>query len=379
MSAFYTSLTLLIVISAVFSYINHRYIKLPNTIGVMLISLACSVLLIAVGPTFPELSRHAVAVVRRVDFGELVMKVLLSFLLFAGAIQIDLKKLRKHKAAVFMLATASVAISTFIIGVGMYYIFPIFHVKIGLPYCLMFGALISPTDPIAVLSILKKAGIPESMEIKITGESLFNDGVAIVLFLIFYHWGDRSTPDPGLQMVLGLITKEAGGGIVIGLLLGYVGFLLIRSIDNYKVETFITLAMSELSRDYVYKFWELVDEILNAVLFLLIGFEMLVIVIDKPLIWTGLMAIPVILLARWASVALPIFLLSFRYSFEKYSILILTWGGMRGAVSVALALSIPVEMYREEIVTVTYVAVIFSIIVQGITIGGLAKKLNVGK
>lgn len=407
----YSIFTVLIVLTAAFSYINARFIKLPATIGIMLISLLCSLALLGIGKFHPEVLEHPVAIIRSLDFESLLMRMMLSFLLFAGAIHIDVNKLKKEFAPIALYATLGVLLSTAIVGAIMYFIFQWFGLVIPFIYCLLFGALISPTDPIAVLGILKEAKIPPSLEIKIAGESLFNDGVGVVVFASVLEAALTGTESFSFVRTGGLFLKEAGGGIVWGAVLGYAGFYLLRSIDHYQVEVLITLAivmggyllashlhisgplamvvagiiignkgkeeaMSDVTRDYVIKFWELVDEILNALLFLLIGLEMIVLSFKPVTVWIGLLAIAVVLMARLISVFLPTFLLSFRRSVERSLVPILTWGGLRGGISVALALSLPRGEYRDAVVSITYMIVVFSIVVQGLTIGKLAKRLN---
>jgi len=407
---FYTILTLLIVLTATFSYINHRFIKLPSAIGIMLISLLTSLAVVAVGSFYPSLLNHSEKVIKSLDFENALMRIMLSFLLFAGALHVDVHKLKKEITPIAVFSTLGILISTASIGTLMYFLFSIFSIKIAYIYCLLLGALISPTDPIAVLGILRQAKIPSSLEIKITGESLFNDGIGVVVFLSIYEVARLGTENLSFLQVSLLFLREAGGGILFGVLLGYAGFYLLRSIDHYQVEVLITIAMvmggyllasylhisgpltmvvagiitgnqgmekamSDITRDYLNKFWELIDEMLNAILFILIGFEILIISVNGDLLWISLIAIPVILFARWLSVSIPIFLLSFKRAFEKNSIAILTWGGLRGGISVALALSLPASMHKQEFLSITYTVVIFSIIVQGLTIGKVARKL----
>jgi CPA1 family monovalent cation:H+ antiporter len=406
---FYAIITLLIVLTAVFSYLNFRFIKLPSTIGVMLISLLCSLGIVAVGSFYPSVLKGPVSVVASLDFENLLMRVMLSFLLFAGAIHIDMHKLKNEMAPIISFSTIGVLISTFLIGGLMYFASGIFDMQIPFIYCLLFGALISPTDPIAVLAILKEARIPSSLEIKISGESLFNDGVGVVVFATILEVAHMGVDHVSFGGVAWDFLKEAGGGVIWGMILGYAGYYLLRSVDHYQLEVLITLAlvmggyllasymhisgplamvvagiitgnkggevMSDVTRDYLGKFWELIDEILNAVLFLLIGFEMLIFSFHSKVILLGLAAIVIVLLARLMSVYIPTLFLRIRRSFESNMIPILTWGGLRGGISVALALSLPAHMYRNEFVSVTYIVVVFSIIVQGLTIGRLAKKL----
>jgi len=338
------------------------------------------------------------------------MQVMLGFLLFAGSMHIDAKKLRKERASVVTFSTVGVVLSTFIIGILMYVVTGWFGIKMDFIYCLLFGALISPTDPIAVLGILKQANIPQSLEIKITGESLFNDGVAVVVFTTITEVVRVGIDNVSAGSIIWLFLKEACGGFAFGLLLGYVGFLALKSINNYTIEVLITLAIvmggytfadylhisgplaivaagivtgnqsleygtSDETRDYITKFWEMIDEVMNAILFLLIGFEMLVIPFTRSLLWLGGAAILIVLAARFLSVALPIVVLKKRRSFEKNAIAILTWGGLRGGISVALALSLQPNYSTRIMVSITYFVVLFSILVQGLTIGRIARKL----
>lgn len=407
---FYTILTLIISVSAAFAYVNYRYIKLPATIGIMILSLVSSIVLVFVGRYYPDFSDFVIRLVSSIDFHDLLMDIMLSFLLFAGAIHIDATSLKQERWPIMSLATVGTLISTLIVGGLLYFLFILFGQSIDFIYCLLFGALISPTDPIAVLGILKKANIPRSLEHKISGESLFNDGIAVVIFITIMEIAEAGLDSMSVVDIILLFLKEAGGGLLYGLGLGYVGFWLLRSIDNYKVEVLITLAivmggyafaqmmhisgplamvvagiitgnkgkefaMSDVTRDYLGKFWELIDEILNAILFLLIGFEMLVIHTDNTIMLISVISIFIILLARFISVFIPISILKFKIDMEKNAVIMLTWGGLRGGISVALALSLPQNMFRDEFVAITYIIVIFSIIVQGLTVGKVAKKL----
>ncbi|MBS1664637.1 MAG: sodium:proton antiporter [Bacteroidetes bacterium] len=404
-------ITLTILLAAVFSYINHRLLKWPPVIGIAALSLVSSILLITLGSSWFTLSKKVVLLAASVDFQDLLMNFMLSFLLFAGAIHIDAASLKSQRWSVMTLATAATLVSTFLIGFITWNIFNLFHFPIPFIHCLLFGALISPTDPIAVLSILRKAGIPSSLELKIAGESLFNDGVAVVIFISILKLASPDMTEVSAVSIGGLFLREALGGIAFGALLGYLGFLALRSIDDYKVEVMITLAivmggyyiadrlhvsgplamvvaglitgnkvsheaLSDTSRDYLHKFWELIDEILNAVLFLFIGLEMLIIRIDKTILVIGAVCILICLLSRWLSVSLPVLLLRRKLDFEKNAIAILTWGGLRGGISIAMALSLGEDMHRSEFVSITYIIVIFSILVQGLTIGRIARKLQ---
>ncbi len=406
----YNLITIIIVITAVFGYINSKYIKLPGTIGIMIISIIASLTVIAIGFFDREFFRKTTEVISTIDFETALMKVMLSFLLFAGAIHIDINKLKKEGVSIFVFATIGVMISTFIVGLLLYFVAGWFGIHIYFIYCLLFGSLISPTDPIAVLGILKQSKIPSSLEIKISGESLFNDGVAIVLFVTISEVIRTGTDNVTFLNVSWLFIEEAGGGILFGVILGYLGFWILRSIDDYIVEVLITLSivmggyllannlhisgalamvaagiitgnksrekgMSDVTRGYIDKFWEMMDEVLNAILFVLIGFEMLIIPFNFTLLWLGCITIIIVLLARFISVAIPISILKYKRTFEKNVIPILTWGGLRGGISVALALSLPVSNFKAIFVSITYIIVLFSIVVQGLTIGKFAKRL----
>jgi CPA1 family monovalent cation:H+ antiporter len=403
-------LTIIIVLAAVFAYINHRLIKWPPTIGIMALSLICSVFLATLGSR-SLISDKVLSLVNSLDFQKVLMNFMLSFLLFAGAIHIDAGKLKKERWPILLLATLGILISTFLVGGITWYLFKLFALPIPFIYCLLFGSLISPTDPIAVLAILKEAKIPASLELKISGESLFNDGVAVVFFVTIAEVARTGGADLSLLTTGKLFLQEAVGGLVFGGLLGYIGYWALRSIDDYKVEVLVTVAlvmggyylagsihvsgplamvvagiitgnkvkdqaMSDETRDYLEKFWELIDEILNAILFMLIGFEMLIIKINATIFIIGIISIFTTLFVRWASVAFPVLLLRYKIKFEDNAIAILTWGGLRGGLSVAMALSLSNDMYRDNFVLITYMIVVFSIIVQGLTIGKLAKRLQ---
>jgi CPA1 family monovalent cation:H+ antiporter len=403
-------LTFTIVLAAVFAYINHKLIKWPPTIGIMVLSLVSSVILATLGRYFPLLSDKAKELASSIDFHDILMNFMLSFLLFAGAIHIDARKLKKERWPVLILSTLGILISTILVGGMLWYLLRVFQLPIPFIYCLLFGSLISPTDPIAVLAILKAAHIPSSLETKISGESLFNDGVAVVLFITIFEVSRYGIADVSFFSVGKLFLQEAVGGMLFGAVLGYAGFFALRSMDDYKVEVLTTIAVvmggywaaqhlhvsgplamvvagiimgnkvkdeaiSDESRDYLGKFWELIDEILNAVLFLLIGLEMLIIKTNPVIFLIGLVTIVIVLAARFVSVLFPILLMRFKIKFEQHAVLILTWGGLRGGLSVALALSLTTEMHRDEFVLITYIVVVFSILIQGLTIGKLAKKL----
>jgi CPA1 family monovalent cation:H+ antiporter len=379
----------------------------------MLSSLILSLLVLVAGNLFPAVSTFIKNTVGAIDFGTLLLKGMLGPLLFAGAIHIDAQSLKRQLLQILTLAFVGTIISTVVVAISLYLIFPILHAHIDFIYCLLFAALISPTDPVAVLAILKGKGLPKTLELKIAGESLFNDGVAVVIFISVLEIAQAGVDKMTGGGIALLFVREALGGCLFGATLGWLGYRILRTIDSYQVEVLITIALvmggymaagalhtsgplamvvmgiilgnkagrvaSPVTREYMAKFWELVDEILNAILFLLIGFEMLVIKTDSTVFITGLVGIAVVLAARWVSVALPVAVMRIWQRVERNAVAILTWGGLRGGLSVALALALPENMHRNEIVEITYVIVIFSIVVQGLTIGKLSKRLETRK
>jgi CPA1 family monovalent cation:H+ antiporter len=395
-------IAILITLSALFSWINHRLLKLPTAIGLMLIALLMSLTLLMPIPGSDGLEEDAKAMLAGIDFDATVLHGMLAFLLFAGALHVNLHDLAKQKWVIAILASVGVLTSTFLVGGASWVLFQLLGLDVPLIYCLLFGALISPTDPIAVLGILKSAGAPKSLEVKITGESLFNDGVAVVTFLVLMEialGGEQVT----VGGVLGMFGQEALGGLALGLAAGGVAYLMLRYVDNYQVEVLITLAlasgayalaehvhisapitvvvagllignqgrdgaMSAKTVEHLDTFWELIDEALNAVLFVLIGLEVLVLTFNAQYLTAGLLAIPLVLIARAVSVGLPIGIMRRFRSASPAVVTILTWGGLRGGISVALALSLPDGDIRDLLVTVTYVVVVFSILVQGLTL-----------
>lgn len=402
--------SILIVLSALFAYINFRVLKLPGSIGLMIVSLAFSLLIIITGNFIPAFKQLVVNEISIIDFGELLLEVMLSFMLFAGAIHIKTEDLRNAKLSILLFSTVSVLISTGIIGFSAYYILILFGIKVQLIHAMLFGALISPTDPIAVISILKNAGISKSLETKMAGESLFNDGVAVVIFLTLLQIS-RTNIQINYFSIIKLFGQEAIGGLLLGFIIGWCGYKLIASIDNYQVEVLITLAvvmggytlahfiqvsgplamvvsglitgnngkkygMSEITSGYIDKFWELIDVILNAILFVLIGLEILVIQSQGIIILISVILILIGLIARYISVFIPSILIQFKEKINRNTLLILTWGGLRGGISIALALSIPGQFNKDIWVTITFVIVCFSIMIQGLTIGKFAKYLQ---
>jgi CPA1 family monovalent cation:H+ antiporter len=399
----------LITLTALFSYLNFRFIKLPTTIGVMLIALLASLALIALGHYQPGLHEAAAKRLQAIDFDQTLMQGMLSFLLFAGALHIDLSELAEQKGVVAILAFGGVLISTLVFATLIFFAFSWLGFRLAYPWCLLFGALISPTDPIAVIGILKSAKVPRALEIQIAGESLFNDGIGVVAFLVCSEVAMEGQ-DLSIGHITGLFFKEAIGGAVFGLAIGYLTFRLLRSVDHYQVEVLLTLAlvtggyalasafhlsgpiaivvagllignhgrqlaMSDTTREHLDNFWELIDESLNAILFVLIGLEVLVLAFTRELLFAGLLAVPALLLARWISVALPVTFMKRWHPFTPGAVTIMTWGGLRGGISVALALSLPPGRERELVVAVTYILVVFSILVQGLTIKSVVMRL----
>ncbi len=405
----------LIGLSAVFGYVNHKYLRLPHTIGLVLIALFASLSIIVIELIFPSIhiSSLATDVLHQIDFHETVMRGMLSFLLFAGAMHVDFSVFKSRAHAIGLMATIGILISTFIIGWVTWVLLNFFDIEMPFIWALVFGALISPTDPVAVLGLFKTVNVPKTLEAKMAGESLLNDGVGVVVFTVVVaiavghstHGGEIGVID-----VAELFVLEAVGGAILGLIAGYAGYRAMYYIDEHNLEVLITLAVvmvtyavalrlhmsgplamvvaglfignkglslavSDNTRDYLKKFWSLLDEILNSVLFLLIGLEVLVIAKQIDHVGVALLIIPVTLAARWISVFIPITILSRWKTFTKGAIPILTWGGLRGGIAVALALSLPDNEYKATIMTITYAVVLFSIIVQGLTIKPLVDYL----
>lgn len=402
--------SLLIVLAGAFGAINYLFLRLPSSIGILVVALLASFVVIATDAIFPSLTveEQIRAQVLELDFSDALLEGMLGLLLFAGALHVKLSDLRKSWLVIFLMATIGVAISTAIVGFGFSWI-------TGMPLmvALVFGALISPTDPVAVLGVLREADLPKSLETKIAGESLFNDGVGYVVFLVLvglaFPSGDQH--GTGLADAVLLFLREVLGGATLGLVLGWLTFRVMRLIDDYSLEVLITLGlafggyelavwlhvsapimavcaglligdigakhgMSEETREYVESFWKLVDEILNAVLFLMIGFEVFAVAFEADFLISGFMAIGLALLARLAAVSIPVLMLKPIRTFSKGVIPIMTWGGLKGGISVALALSLPDSEWKPLILTVTYTVVIFSIIVQGLTVTRLAERVG---
>jgi CPA1 family monovalent cation:H+ antiporter len=403
-------MSLLILLTALFSYINHRYIGFPTTIGVMFIAMIVSLGTLFAGGMASSLRDHAAQWMQQIDFNQTVLHGMLAFLLFAGAIHLDLSDLGREWLTISLLSIVGTAVSTAIVGGMIWWTFHLLHVELPLIWAMLFGALISPTDPIAVLGIMKQANAPATLQIQMSGESLFNDGIGVVIFLILLELLQGHEPITAF-MIGNLVVREVFGAIVMGLVCGFVSYQMLRSVDNYQVEVLLTLAtamgcyaladalhlsapiavvvaglfignhgrrfaMSQKTREHVDTFWELIDEILNAVLFVLIGLEMLVI----PLQWNWSVAagvaIAAVLLARWLSVAGIISSVGAFRTYPRGTIPVLTWGGLRGGISVAMALSLPSGEQRNLLIAVTYAVVVFSILVQGLTIGRLILRVT---
>ncbi len=404
--------TILVSLAAAFGYINVRFLKLPNTIGLMLITILFTLGVFGLSYFDATLLNAEKYIITQIDFKSVLLDIMLSFLLFAGALHTNFEQLKVQRWPVLVFATLGVLVSTFLVGIVMYYVLMLTGLEVNFIYCLLFGALISPTDPIAVLGILKKAGVPKKLEVKIVGESLFNDGVGVVIFLTIFQIANSGSGNIEVLDVVKLFGLEVFGGILLGVFLGWITYRLLKSIDDYDIEVIITLAavmagtaiahklhvsaplamvtaglivgndtvrgtaMSQVTETYVDKFWELIDILLNTILFVLIGMEMLVIAFEGKYVVAGLLAIPIVLLCRYMSLLLPIKFFEKRLSFVPKTNLIMTWGGLRGGISIALALGLTAEMHRDLFLVITYVVVVFSILIQGLTVGTLVKKVQ---
>lgn len=402
----------LILLAAALGYANHRLLKLPSAVGMTLMGALASLAIIGTGLAFPSwgLTPIVERFLASIDFHAALMEGMLSFLLFAGALHVDWQDMRANRAVIFGLATVGVVISTALVGLGAWWLSGLMGLGIPLVWALVFGALISPTDPVAVMAILKRAAVPPALQATVAGESLFNDGVGVVIFAILLSIATGSEAFNWAHMASDF-SREALGGAAFGFAVGWLGFVAMRSIDDYGVEVMISLAvvmagyslshalhvsgpvamavagllignagvaqaMSDVTRDYLIKFWELVDEILNTVLFLLIGLEVVLVTRQPALLLFGVLAIPLALGARWLSVSVPLILLRARINLGRLAAPTLVWGGLRGGISIALALSLPPSAYRTPLVAATFVIVLFSVIIQGGSIGGLIRRLN---
>jgi CPA1 family monovalent cation:H+ antiporter len=403
-------ISLLLVLTAGFSWVNHRFLRFPPSIGILVMGLAASALLVLLELSVPNVSIYAdvAALVRQVDFQTTVMNGLLAFLLFAGSLHVDFSALRSRVAVVGAMATMGVLLSTVIVGVAMWALASLLGLELPFLWALVFGALISPTDPVAVLSTLKAIKVPQALETDMAGESLFNDGVGVVVFTALLALASGGA-DVGAAKVAELFVVEVLGGAVIGLVSGYAAYRAMRAIDDYPVEVLISIALamgcyslasallmsgpiavvvagilvgnrgpkdalSDVTQRYLFGFWTLVDQILNSVLFLLIGLEVLVLRYEASILPLALAAIPVALAARFASTIIPVTLLRRQYDFVRGTVIILVWGGLRGGISIALALSLPETPFKAALLAATYAVVIFTIVVQGLTLGKVATR-----
>ena len=403
--------TILIVLSATFGYINVKFFKLPDSIGLMLITILFTLAVLGLSYFDDTLLEKEKEFISQIDFKTVLLDVMLSFLLFAGALHTNFQQLKIQRKPIIIFATLGTLISTFLAGTFVFYVLKILNLDVDFIYCLLFGALISPTDPIAVLGIMKKVGAPKKLETKIVGESLFNDGVGVVIFLTIYQIA-KVGGEISIGNIAELFIIEVVGGIVLGLVIGWITYRLLKSIDDYDIEVIITLAavmggtliaqhfhlsaplamvtaglivgtdtvressMSEITEQYVDKFWELIDILLNTVLFVMIGMEILVLTFNGQYILAGFIIIPILLLSRYISLMLPIKIYAKKLDFVPKTNLIMTWGGLRGGISIALALSLTQVMERDLFLVITYIVVVFSIIVQGLTVGSLIKKFT---
>jgi CPA1 family monovalent cation:H+ antiporter len=408
-------LSLALVTAAVFSWVNHRFIRLPTAVGVLLVALAISLSLIALDAMGLHLRTTVESLLSTLDFSHALLDVMLAFLLFAGALHIDLNDLLGQKWVISILATVGVLVTTFLVGGMVYLASGALGIELAFLPCLLFGALIAPTDPIAVMAILKSAGAPKSLETKIAGESLFNDGIGVVVFSVLLQVaatsGTHGAESVGAGHIAVYFVQEVFGSVLLGLAAGWVVYRMLKSVDNYQVEVMLTLAlcvgvyslatalhslgplavvvaglfvgntgrvyaMSDTTRRHIDTFWELVDEILNVLLFVLIGMEVLVLDFPFAHVLLGLIAIPLVLLARFVSVGGTVMILSRFRPFTAHAVRIMTWGGLRGGISIALALSLPASLEaRAPLLAITYLVVVFSIVVQGLSMGRLVRAI----
>ena len=407
----FTIISVLVFLSAIFGYINARFLKLPNSIGLMLITILFTLVVFVIGYVDDTLINAERYIISQIDFKTVLLDIMLSFLLFAGALHTNFDQLKVQRWPILVFSTIGVLVSTFLVGTSMFYLLQLLGMEISFIYCLLFGSLISPTDPIAVLGILKKAGAPKRLETKIVGESLFNDGVGVVVFLTIFQIASAGEAKVGPIEILELFGVEVIGGLLLGLVLGWGTYKLMKSIDDYDIEVIITLAtvmvgtliaqkfhlsaplamvaaglvvgndtvrnsaMSETTETYVDKFWELLDILLNTLLFVLIGMEMLVLSFKMEYFIAGLLAIPLILVCRYLSLLIPIKFFEKKLDFVPKTNLIMTWGGLRGGISIALALGLSNDMHRDIFLVITYIVVVFSIIGQGLTVEKLIKRV----
>lgn len=404
-------IALLVIVSAFFSYLNARFIKLPGTIGIVLIATIVSIVILVVDKLNPTTARYLTTLAKNIDFSKVVLNIMLGFLLFSSAFNLDGKKLKKEMRPVLVLSTLGVILSTAIFGFLLYYLAPFFHIHMPLIYCLLFGALVSPTDPVAVSAIVKNSKLPAHLETIISGESLFNGGVGLVLFVILLEITDVGEKNIEASKVVVLILKEVLVGIIAGAVFGYLAQRLMKSVKDFQTIVLISLALvmglsvlatifefsiplsvvtaglfagshsinqdnKERSHEALEKFWQLVDEMLNTILFVMIGLQL----INLPFVnnyWvTGSISIVFILIARWLSIMLPLTFLRRSLKVNYSNINVMTWAGLRGGISIALALTLPNTPYRHLILSGSYFIVIFSVIVQGLTLNAMINKAS---
>ena len=403
--------SVLVTLAAIFAYINVRFLKLPSGISLMMMGTISSVILILIGFASPSFTAFVKSELVLIDFSEFVLGIILSFLLFAGSLHVDYNQLKSSALSIISFATVGTILSTFMIGTAVYYLLQLFGFEIPYIFCILFGSLISPTDPIAVIGILKKAKLSPSIQIKITGESLFNDGIGVVIFATILELTIKGMENFSASSVAILFLQEAVGGIVAGYVIGYVGFQMMKRIDHFQTEILISLAMvmggyslchylhvsgplamvvaglhtgnkgkrlamSDITKDYLDKFWEVTDDILNALLFMLIGLELVVVSFKLQFVWIGLLIAILLMIARYISLWLPAHTFLFKDKLEDNTLAIMTWGGLRGGISIALALSMPQNEYKDIFVAITFIVVLFSILFQGFTFERFIKRIN---
>ena len=396
-------IALLVIVSAVYSYVNARFVKLPGTIGIITIAVIASIITLIVDKSDPYFARYLTLLAKNIDFSKVVLDIMLGFLLFAGALNVDTKKLRREMAPVMILSTVGVIISTAVFGLLFHYVGLLFNIHVDLVYCFLFGALISPTDPVAVGAVIKGSKLPSHLEMIITGESLFNDGVGLVLFITILEITRTGTNNIDFAKTAILFVREVFGGIALGVFMGFFAYRLMRSISDFQTIVLVSLALvmsisliciyaglsiplavvaaglfmgnrsinsddKEQSNEALGKFWKLVDEMLNTILFVMLGLQMINLSFITNYFITGGIVIVLMLIARWVSVALPVTFLRHSLKINYANVNILTWAGLRGGISIALALSLPHSIYREIILAGSYFVVIFSIVIQGLTL-----------
>ena len=396
-------IALLVIVSAVYSYVNARFIKLPGTIGIITIAVIVSVITLIVDKSDPYVAKYLTLLAKNIDFSKVVLDIMLGFLLFAGALNVDTEKLRREMAPVMVLSTVGVIISTGVFGLLFHYVGLLFNIHVDLVYCFLFGALISPTDPVAVGAVIKGSKLPSHLEMIITGESLFNDGVGLVLFITILEITRTGTDNIDFAKAAILFVREVFGGIALGVFMGFFAYRLMHSINDFQTIVLVSLALvmsisliciyaglsiplavvaagllmgnrsinsddKEHSNEALGKFWKLVDEMLNTILFVMLGLQMINLSFITNYFITGGIVIVLMLIARWVSIALPVTFLRHSLKVNYANVNILTWAGLRGGISIALALSLPHSIYREIILAGSYFVVIFSIVIQGLTL-----------